>query len=286
MPKAAVIQMRSLCDIKDNAHQAILAIKKAKSMGAELVVLPENFLTFGQKNLYELALSEDFTQALALLFSVIKEQQLHAVLGTVPVIAEDSEELDREELSRVYAQSMWVAPDGAVLGFYNKMHLFDYSKDASLEVYSESSSFIPGKYPVSLNLNMKGVKPFEAMLSVCYDLRFPEYYRKLVNSNTRLLVVPSAFTYSTGQAHWEILLKARAVENQVYVLAANQGGAHENQRETWGHSMIISPWGEILGEVLQTALTAEGVGVICADLDFDKQDQIRTEMPSLSHRKL
>lgn len=279
MPKAAVIQMRSVSNIKANASQAILAIKRAKSMGAELAVLPENFLTYGQKNLYDLALSEDFKQSLSLLLAVIKDQKLHVVLGTVPVIAEDS-----EELSRVYAQSMWIAPDGTALGFYNKMHLFDYSKDAGFEVYSESSSFIPGKQPVSLTLKIEGCKPFEAILSVCYDLRFPEYYRKLVNINTRLIIAPSAFTYTTGRAHWEILLKARAVENQVYVLAANQGGVHENQRQTWGHSMIISPWGDILGEVLQQELTPEGVGVLCAELDFDKQDQIRSEMPSLDHR--
>jgi nitrilase len=117
-------------------------------------------------------------------------------------------------------------------------------------------------------------------LSICYDLRFPELYRALMNPPCDLLVVPAAFTYTTGQAHWELLLRARAVENQCYVLAAAQGGTHENGRRTWGHSMVIDPWGEVL------ACQAEGEGVVMADVDATRIAQVRAQLPALSHRRL
>jgi nitrilase len=164
-------------------------------------------------------------------------------------------------------------PDGRVAGHYDKMHLFRF--DNGREQYDEGRVLAAGSTPVALELGGLRVG-----LSVCYDLRFPELYRALMTPPCDLIVVPAAFTYTTGLAHWELLLRARAVENQCYVLAAAQGGQHENGRRTFGHSLVADPWGEVL------AVQPEGEGVVLATLDRDRLAAVRRQLPALEHRRL
>jgi predicted amidohydrolase len=165
------------------------------------------------------------------------------------------------------------APDGSLAARYDKIHLFAF--DNGRERYDEGRTLDAGSAPVAVQAG-----PLRVGLSICYDLRFPELYRALMDPPCDLLCVPSAFTYTTGQAHWELLLRARAVENQCYVVAAAQGGTHENGRRTWGHSLIVDPWGEVV------AVQAEGEGVVIAELDPLRIAQVRAQLPALAHRRL
>jgi nitrilase len=168
------------------------------------------------------------------------------------------------------------APDGALAAHYDKIHLFRFERDAggTRESYDEGRAIFAGATPVACQ--SAGLR---VGLSVCYDLRFPELYRALMTPPCDLFSVPSAFTYTTGQAHWELLLRARAVENQCYVIAPAQGGRHENGRRTWGHSMIVDPWGEVL------AVRPEGEGVVLAELDPARIAEVRAQLPALTHRR-
>jgi nitrilase len=161
---------------------------------------------------------------------------------------------------------------------YDKIHLFRY--DNGRERYDEARTLRPGKQPVSFELPARDGQRWRVGLSVCYDLRFPELYRAYAQAGADLLLVPSAFTYTTGQAHWEPLLRARAIENLAYVVAAAQGGLHENGRRTWGHSMLVDPWGRVLG------VRPEGEGVVLAELDLALLRQCRQQLPALEHRVL
>ncbi|MDP3082192.1 MAG: nitrilase-related carbon-nitrogen hydrolase, partial [Rubrivivax sp.] len=174
---------------------------------------------------------------------------------------------------RALNSSLVFAPDGTLAARYDKMHLFAY--DNGSERYDEGRTLRAGAAPQALQAG-----PLRVGLSVCYDLRFPELYRALMTPPCDLLCVPSAFTYPTGQAHWELLLRARAVENQAYVLAPAQGGTHENGRRTWGHSMVVDPWGDIV------AVQAEGEGVVLAEVDSARLAQVRQQLPALQHRRL
>ncbi len=164
-------------------------------------------------------------------------------------------------------------PDGTLAARYDKIHLFRFETER--ESYDEARVLEAGAEPVALQAGALRVG-----LSVCYDLRFPELYRALCAPPCDVLSVPAAFTYTTGRAHWELLLRARAVENQCYVLAAAQGGTHENGRRTWGHSMVVDPWGEVL------AVRAEGEGVVIAEIDEKRMAAVRKQLPALEHRRL
>ena len=168
---------------------------------------------------------------------------------------------------------MVYGPDGHEAGHYDKLHLFAY--DNGRESHDEARTLQAGPGPVALQAGA-----IRLGLSICYDLRFPELYRALMTPPCDLLVVPSAFTHTTGQAHWELLLRARAIENQCYVLAPAQGGSHPNGRRTWGHSMIVDPWGEVL------AVRDEGEGCVLAELDPARLAQVRRQLPALAHRRL
>jgi nitrilase len=194
-----------------------------------------------------------------------REHGLWVLGGTLPLRTCSPE--------RVRNSSLAFAPDGALAARYDKMHLFAF--DNGREQYDEGRVLEAGTALVALQAGGLRVG-----LSVCYDLRFPELYRALMQPPCDLLCVPSAFTYTTGQAHWELLLRARAVENQCVVLAPAQGGAHENGRRTWGHSMIVDPWGEVL------AVQAEGEGVVLASVDVGRLAAVRTQLPALRHRRL
>jgi len=264
--KIAALQMVSTTEVARNLDVAAGLIAEAARGGAKLVALPEYFCLLGRHDTDKLAAAEDdaggaIQQALA---DSARRAGVWVVGGSLPMRTADPR--------RVRNSCCVYAPDGRRVARYDKIHLFAY--DNGREHYDEGRVLEAGDAPVA----------FDALglrigLSICYDLRFPELYRALCSAPCDLLCVPSSFTYTTGQAHWELLLRARAVENQCYVIAPAQGGVHENGRRTWGHSMIVDPWGEVL------AVRAEGAGVVMAELDTERLRRVREQLPALSHRR-
>ena len=275
--KIAAVQMVSSPDWAHNRDAAAGLIAEAAASGARLVALPEYFCLLGRRDSDKLALAEDAGAGpiQRFLAETAARHGLWLVGGTLPVKAGTAD--------HVLNRCAVYAPDGREAGQYEKIHLFAY--DNGLESYDEGRTLCAGGQPVALELAdasgpLPGGRPLRVGLSVCYDLRFPELYRALMSPPCDLLLVPSAFTFTTGQAHWELLLRARAVENQCYVLAPAQGGKHENGRRTWGHSMVVGPWGEVL------AVRPEGQGVVMAELDPAHIAQVRQQLPALGHRRL
>ncbi len=268
--KIAALQMVSTPSVERNLAVARRLVAQAADAGAELVALPEYFCFMGANDEDKLGLAETAGDGIIqnTLATLAREHRLWIIGGTVPIRTEVPELV--LNTSNVYA------PDGTLAARYDKMHLFRY--DNGRERYDEGRVLRAGSAPVAFDAGALRVG-----LSICYDLRFPELYRALTFAPGQrpcdLLAVPAAFTYTTGSAHWELLLRARAVENQCYVIAAAQGGKHENGRRTWGHSMIVGPWGEVLG------VLAEGVGVVLADLDAQHIASVRSQLPALEHRR-
>ncbi len=264
--KIAAVQMVSTPSWADNREAAARLLREAAAAGAQLALLPEYFCLLGRRDTDKLALAEAPGQGPVqdFLAGMARELGLWLVGGTLPVQADGD--------TRVFNRCCVYAPDGQPAGHYDKVHLFAF--DNGRESYDEGRTLQPGATPVALQAG-----PLRVGLSVCYDLRFPELYRALMAPPCDLLCVPAAFTHTTGQAHWELLLRARAVENQCYVLAAAQGGTHENGRRTWGHSMVIDPWGEVL------AVRPEGEGVVVAELSAARLAQVRQQLPALGHRR-
>ena len=274
----AALQMVSSPDLESNLNKAADLVQQAAARGASLVALPEYFCFMGAHDRDKLALAED---AVAVgrqptSGSPIQQQLAHWALensvwilgGTVPIRGTAPD--------RVYNASIVFSPEGLLAARYDKMHLFCF--DNGRERYDEGQVLQAGEVPVACDMVMSG-EPWRMGLSVCYDLRFPELYRSLMQPPCDILAVPAAFTYTTGQAHWELLLRARAVENQCYVIAPAQGGRHDNGRRTWGHSMVIDPWGEIL------SVLPEGEGVVMAEVKADRLAQVRAQLPALTHRR-
>jgi len=267
--KVAAIQMVSGTDFFQNLKDAELLIMQASNSGAKLVVLPEYFAIMGQTEKGKLALAEPHGQGQlqSFLARMAKDHQVWIVGGSHAI--KSSEE--NRPLSRCYVFN----PEGKAVAWYDKIHLFDVTVDDNTKTYRESKHSQPG------NLVSCVDTPFGQLgLSICYDLRFPEQFRQMAELGMEILAVPAAFTATTGAAHWQVLLQARAIENQIYVIAAAQGGQHQNGRQTWGHSVIISPWGEILAEL------GTGEGVLTAELDLKYLQKIRREFPVLTHRRL
>lgn len=262
----AAIQMVSGVSVDANLARAAELISEVAEQGARLVVLPEYFCFMGRRDPDKLAIQEthgagpiqDFLAMTA------KRHGIWLLGGSLPLQSEDS--------GRIYNATLVFDPDGKQLARYDKIHLFGFRKGE--ESYDESVSIKPGMARAQIIDTPAG----KVGLSICYDLRFPEMYRAM--GDIALIVVPAAFTYTTGSAHWEILLRARAIENQCYVLAAAQGGKHENGRRTWGHSMLIDPWGEIL------ACLPEGEGSVSGNIDPARLNDIRLSLPALRHRKM
>ncbi len=265
--KIAALQMVSTPEVARNLDAAAGLIARAAAAGARLVALPEYFCLMGRRDDDKLAIAEAAGDGpiQSFLSTQAREHGLWLFGGTLPLRASGP--------NRVRNSSLVFAPDGTLAARYDKMHLFAF--DNGREQYDEGRVLEAGSEPVALQAGALRVG-----LSVCYDLRFPELYRALMQPPCELLCVPSAFTYTTGQAHWELLLRARAVENQCVVLAPAQGGTHENGRRTWGHSMIVDPWGEVL------AVQAEGEGVVLASVDVERLAAVRTQLPALRHRRL
>ncbi|MYN17948.1 carbon-nitrogen hydrolase family protein [Rugamonas sp. FT107W] len=265
MNTVAAVQMISSPSVTENIATARRLVTQAAEAGATLVLLPEYWAIMGLNDSDKVAVAEplgqgpiqDFMSALA------KELEIWLIGGTLPLASSEPE--------KVINTTLVYNPQGEHVGRYDKIHLFGFTKGT--ESYNESKTIVPGKH----------VGVFEAPfgkvgMSVCYDLRFPELYRAM--GPVALIVVPAAFTYTTGHAHWEILLRARAIENQCYVLAAAQGGNHPNGRRTWGHSMLIDPWGAV------KAVLAEGEGVVHGDIDLMFMDSVRQSLPALKHRTM
>ena len=265
--KIAAVQMVSAPEWATNRDAAARLVAQAAAAGAGLVLLPEYFCLMGRRDSDKLALAEPAGDGpiQRFLSDLAREQGLWLVGGTLPV--------STGEADRVLNRCCVFAPDGKPAAHYDKLHLFAY--DNGRESYDEGRTLRAGSEPVAVQAG-----PLRVGLSICYDLRFPELYRALMTPPCDVLAVPAAFTYTTGRAHWELLLRARAVENQCYVLAAAQGGTHPNGRRTWGHSMVIDPWGDVL-QVLD-----EGEGFVMAEVDAERIVQVRTQLPALRHRRL
>jgi deaminated glutathione amidase len=264
--RVAALQMVSTPELSRNLEAAARLIGEAARAGAELVALPEYFCLLGRSDTDKLGIAEpDGAGPIQALLS--EQARAHCVWlvgGTLP--------LRGEHAARVRNSCCVYAPDGRRAARYDKIHLFAF--DNGLEQYDEARVLEAGTQTVALEVGALRVG-----LSVCYDLRFPELYRALTRPPCDLLCVPSAFTHTTGRAHWELLLRARAVENQCYVLAPAQGGVHENGRRTWGHSMVVDPWGEVL------ACRDEGEGVVLAEVDAERIAAVRRQLPALAHRR-
>jgi deaminated glutathione amidase len=263
--KIAAVQMVSGPSVARNLASAGRWIAQAAREGASLVALPEYFCLMGHSERDKLALAEVAGDGpiQQMLGDAAREHGVWLIGGTLPIRTDDP--------GRVFNACCVFAPDGALAARYDKMHLFRYL--TGREDHDERRVLRAGTQPVAFDAS-----GWRVGLSICYDLRFPELYRALMTPPCDLLAVPAAFTHTTGQAHWELLLRARAVENQCYVIAPAQGGLHENGRRTWGHSMVVDPWGEVL------AVLPEGEGLVLAQLDPARLAAVRTQLPALAHR--
>jgi nitrilase len=269
--KIAAIQMVSGTDAERNRESAWRLIGEAAQAGAELVALPEYFCLLGRSDRDKLGVAEapGAGPIQQMLSDAAREHGVWLIGGTLPLRTDDPD--------RVLNANCVYAPDGAAVARYDKIHLFKF--DSERDHYDEGRTIRAGARPTTFQAGALKVG-----LSVCYDLRFPELYRALMggvqDAPCDLISVPSAFTYTTGLAHWELLLRARAVENQCYVIAAAQGGVHENGRRTFGHSMVVDPWGKVLN------VLPEGEGVVLAEIDPARLASVRPQLPALEHRVL
>ena len=268
--KAAVIQMVSQADVPGNLSRARALLEQAAEGGARLAVLPENFATLGQRDVAAWARGEARGQGpvLSALKQAARDLRLWVVAGTVPLLP------DAEGDAKPRASSLLIDEHGEVVARYDKVHLFDADISDDKGRYRESDDYAHGDRVVVVDTPIGRVG-----LSVCYDLRFAELYTALRAAGAELICAPSAFTAATGEAHWEVLVRARAIETQCYVLAAAQGGTHPGGRETYGQAMIVDPWGRILAE------RARGEAVLIAPRDAERQASIRTRMPVQAHRR-
>jgi len=263
--RIAALQTVATPSVERNLDTARRLIAEAAQEGAQLVALPEYFCFMGQRDSDKLALAETpgdgpIQQMLA---EAAREHGVWVIGGTLP--------LRTGSPDRVFNACCVYSPEGQLAARYDKIHLFRY--DNGRESFDEGRVLQAGTTPVACD-----VGGLRLGLSICYDLRFPELYRQLMLPPCDLIAVPAAFTRTTGRAHWEVLLRARAIENQCYVIAPAQGGLHENGRRTFGHSLIVDPWGEV------KALQEVGEGVVMAELDVERIATVRSQLPALTHR--
>jgi predicted amidohydrolase len=262
----AAAQMTSGADKARNLEMAERLIRKAARSGAQLIGLPENFAWMGPED-HRSANAEPLDgPTLQAMAGLARELQVTLLAGSVLETGAPG--------GRLYNTSVLLGPDGSRLAVYRKIHLFDVEVGDG-QTYRESAAVAPGDQVVVAEAPVGQVG-----LSVCYDLRFPELYRALAAKGAVLLTVPAAFTLATGKDHWEVLLRARAIENQAYVLAPAQQGRHVRDRQTWGHAMLVDPWG------LVTARASEGEGLAIGEFDPDLLARIRRTLPALQHRRL
>jgi predicted amidohydrolase len=267
--KAAAVQMTSGVDLEANLATARRLLEQAARQGAKLAVLPENFTVMARKERDKRAIAETDGDGpiQAMLANAAREFELTLVAGTMPIKVPGEE--------RVAAASLVYGPDGSRLGRYDKMHLFDVNVPDAAESHRESSGMVPGRQVgvIATPVGKLGV-------AVCYDLRFPELFRRMIDLGADFFVVSAAFTVPTGEAHWHLLLRARAVENLCHLVAAAQSGQHENGRQTYGHSSVVDCWGKVIAEV------PGGEGLAIGEIDLERQARVRSEFPALEHRVL
>ena len=273
MAKIAAIQLKSDGDPSSNLAVAARFIGEAASAGAQLAVLPEHFVYYNVRDTKAVAEAEA-EKGLARQFFA-EQAKIHGlwlIAGTLPLFAEPA---TSGHSNKPYATSLLYDASGREVAAYQKIHLFDVNVQKTGKRYCESDSYGHGTRPVVAQTPCGCVG-----MSVCYDLRFPELYRQLTEQGAEILVAPSAFTAATGQAHWQLLLRARAVENLSYVVGANLCNRDHPKKPTWGGSAIIDPWGEVLAEL------DDEEGFIIADIDLDRVNELRQNMPVLEHRRL
>jgi nitrilase len=267
MALIAALQMAAGPQVQANLMEAGRLIKEAAARGAGMVVLPETFAMMGADEADKVKIAETFGDGPIQTF-ISQQARKHGVwivAGTIPIRSENP--------AKTYAASLMFNAKGDIVARYDKIHLFDVMLSENQEVYTESDTTVPGTQPVVVDT------PFGRVgMSVCYDLRFPELYRRLSEQGAQILLIPSAFTELTGKAHWDVLIRARAIENLCYVVAPGQGGYHTSGRTTYGHSMIVDYWGRVRD------VREKGAGVVLADIDLDALEQTRKTFPVLSHR--
>jgi deaminated glutathione amidase len=271
----AALQTVSSTDLKSNLKVAADLISEAAAGGAQLALLPEYFCLLGQSPKDKLKLAERDDDGPIQDFLRQQAQRHHIIVvgGSVP--------LQSPEPNKVWNSCLAYDANGARIARYDKIHLFGYHDDK--QIFDEGQTIVAGSKPVVFDTEVNG-STWRIGLSICYDLRFPELYRQLSaidQSPCDLFLVPSAFTHITGQAHWEVLLRARAIENQCYVLAAAQGGLHENGRRTWGQSLLANPWGELVAQQAH-----DRAGVVLGHIDRQQLQSARQRLPALKHRVL
>lgn len=277
--KAAVVQLCSSADVAHNLSRVAALCERAKSRGAELIALPENFALLSADEHEKFSWAVQFASSDGVLrgsgkiidemSDLAKRLGVHLVLGGLPEAGRTKD--------RVFNSSVHVLPDGGIAAVYRKIHLFDVHFAHANTSLRESASVEYG----DVDQAIVSATPWGGLgLSVCYDVRFPELYRRLVAAGAQLLSIPAAFTLHTGKDHWHVLLRARAIENQCFVIAAAQQGRHSPTRFTYGHSLIVDPWGTVLCEC------PDGESVAVAELDFASLQKVRTDLPALSHRRI
>ncbi|PTQ87239.1 carbon-nitrogen hydrolase family protein [Agitococcus lubricus] len=271
--RVAAIQMLSSEQLASNLQTATQLFAQAKAQGACLVVLPENFAMFAAGVQYQTAVTH-FVEIQQWLAEQAKQQQLWIIAGSIPcAFRPDGSPVPDK---KVRSCCLVYNPQGDCVARYDKIHLFDVQVNDAQGSYQESATFEQGTDLVVVKTPFANIG-----LSICYDVRFPVLYQRLRDLGAEIIVVPAAFTYLTGQAHWQTLLRARAIETQCLVIGAGQGGQHNALRRTWGHSQIIDAWGNVLAEQQEV-----GAGVVVADYDLVEQYRIRQQMPLLQHRRL
>jgi nitrilase len=267
--RIAAIQMISSPDVGRNLDAAGVLLREAREQGARIAALPENFAFMGMAEADKFDIAEDDGEGpiQARLASLASELDLWIVAGTIPLRVPGE--------SRLAAACLVIDAAGRRVARYDKIHLFDVAIPGKDERYQESTSVLPGSTPVCVDTPAGRLG-----LAVCYDLRFPELFRRLLSLGAEWFCIPSAFTAPTGRAHWETLLRARAVENLCHVVAPAQSGFHENGRETHGDSMIVDCWGRVLARL------PRGSGVVTAEIDLVRQREVRQNFPCVDHRRL
>jgi len=268
--KCAAIQMNSSDDLADNLKRCANLIKRAAEQGARLLVLPETFAFMGKSLKAQFDIAEPLGRGEIQDFLALQaaHHQIYLVGGTVPIqIAEEA---------RIYATCLLYDDQGECLRHYHKIHLFDVDLPDREESYRESSVFKPGTEAIVVETPLGCLG-----LAVCYDLRFPELFRLLLAQGAEIIAFPSAFTQYTGEAHWRVLLRARAIENQAWFVGANQVGVHANGRSTYGHSAIVEPWGHVVAEI-----EGDSEGIAIAEIDRAQQLRLRRNFPCSEHRSI
>ena len=270
MTRVAAIQMVSSADVGRNLATATELLRRAREEGAVLATLPENFAFMGVREADKLAIAEDDGSGpiQATLADLARELQLWIVAGTLPLRMPG-------DTSRTAAACLVFDAEGRRVARYDKIHLFDVAIPGKDEHYQESASVMPGTTPVCVDTPAGRLG-----MAVCYDLRFPELFRRLLGLGAEWFCLPSAFTAPTGRAHWETLIRARAIENLCHVVAPAQSGFHENGRETHGDSMIVDCWGRVLARL------PRGSGVVVGEIDLVRQREVRQNFPCVDHRRL